>query len=181
MKTRLLGFIAAAVLLGAPATASAALIPVTLNDVTIDSTVYDVTFYQDDGGSTTFNDVFGSGSPTLTFTTLADALAAATAVRAAGDAANFDYTGAPFLNVNGFVLPFAYSATDYSFVMGLSDDPLFEGVFGPFDHTRTAPHTLAFAVFTPAAVPEPVTLSLFGIGVVALCAARLRRKHHPVM
>jgi len=179
MKERVLGFLAAAAVLGTPLTASAAPISVTLNAVTVGSTVFDVTFFQEDF-VTTFNQVFGPGCPVLTFTTSADALSAAAAVLAAGDAVNFDYTPAAGRS-NSFIIPFACTATDFSWVHGVSDDPVV-GVFGPITSLRNSftRNESSFAVFTPtnaAAVPEPATLSLLALGLLGSAyRARKNRK-----
>ena len=119
MKKNLLAMVAVALLVG-PMAANAVIITTSLNNVTIGSDIYNVTFSQDDDGFTLFNDVFGSGSPLLTFTTEADAFAAAVAVRAAADPLNFDYT--PAGDRGAFILPFSFDATSYLHVTGWSDD-----------------------------------------------------------
>jgi hypothetical protein len=155
--------------------AHAALVSTTLAGVTIGAETYDVTFTQDETISTSFNDVFGAGSPALTFTNETDALAAATAVRDAVDAADFDVT--PAFLLNGFVLPFAFDAGSFSHFTAWSDDPSFgDQLLGPFTNPRTQDFSISFASFqqVPNGVPEPATLALLALGFA--CSGLMRRR-----
>lgn len=201
--TRPLTALLSLALLGGASHAGAALVNRTLTGVQIGSSIYDVTFVQDSDSRTSFNNVFGTGSPSLTFTTQADAFAAATAVRAAADALNLDVTPAndfSFTWFNAFNLPFAFTPTEFSFFSAWSDDPGFpltppsgfDGVFGPFTEPRTrnaqgvGEFGGSFVTFTrtgPAPVPVPVplpgTLALLGGALAGLAVLRGRARSAP--
>lgn len=169
---------ALAMALAAPS-AQAAIVTTILNNVTIGAQAYNVIFSQSDTISTTFNDVFGAGSPGLTFTTQSDALAATTAVRDAVDAIDFDVTPAYILN--GFIVPFAFDAASFSHFTAWSDDPAFgDQILGPFDNSRTTTFSISFATFETRTngLPEPVTLVLFGTALAGLGFSGRKRAAH---
>lgn len=155
------------------AAAHAGIVTTTLNGVVIGTQAYNVIFSEDSDGATTFNDVFGAGTPALTFATLADAFDAAMAVRDAADAINLDVTpaGSP---VNAFRLAFSYTGTEFSGFLGWPD--ISNGVFGPVDISRTVEVPGSFAAFEPQRLAEPATLSMFALVLGATGFGPRRRK-----
>lgn len=163
--------------------AHAILLETTLNDVVIGSQIYDVTFYEEDDQNTSFNDVFGTGSPTLTFTSLPEAYYAANAVYEALSATCFpcfDYSPAGEAGgANGFTLPFAFTPTDYTYlVVGYSDDTTgHQHIFGPFVMQRDeSPYFPVSTISLQSEVPEPSTLALLIIGLAGFGIIRSRMK-----
>ncbi len=150
--------------------AQAQTVSTTLPGVVILGNTYDITFTQGVSGFTSFNNVFGTGSPTLTFAA-ASAPAAAAEVLAAVAAAGFDITpGSDNPAAETFMLPFSYTATTFSYYAGWANTPgnTVVGVFGPFpDRTRTSSRAASMLTFT-SPVPEPSSalLALVGTGVV---------------
>jgi hypothetical protein len=168
MSRHLLAFLcAAAPSLYAQAQTASTVLP----GVTIGGSTYDVTFTQGSNGFTRFNDVFGTGSPTLSFND-ASAPGAVAAILAAVAAARFDITpGASNPAAEAFMLPFSYTANTFSYYAGWTDTPgnAFVGVFGPFaDRTRTSARAASIVTFTVSPIPEPsaAPLALVGMGVV---------------
>ena len=156
----------------------------TLNAVAILGNTYDVTFWQDPdaatlgSGGTTFNDVFGAGSPLLTFNA-GNAAAAAAALLSATNAAGFDITpGNNQPNAEVFALPFAYDAADVSYYTGWANTPAnsFTGVLGPFDVGRAFQVRFVSWVTFASAVPEPSTWVLVGLGLLGVVAKSGRRR-----
>lgn len=169
-------FACAVLLVAGSLQAHAAIVTVTFNNVQIGSDTYNVTFSQDSDGFTSFDDVFGLGSPVFMFTNETDAKAVATALQSTADALDLDVTPSGANNV--FLLPFAYTTTQFSFFTGWSDDPLYDGVFGPFTDARTTSTFVgSFATFELAQVPEPGTLALLGVAMAGLTFARRRKLH----
>lgn len=175
MNDTLTGTLMAALLMTIPAAGQAALQSTTLDKVTIGSSVFDVTFTLDSDFTTRFDDVFGTGIPTLPFTEQSEALAAVQAIVGAVNAAGFDVIGGS--RSNGFVLPFSVGASTFQHFTGWASDPAYgTNVFGPFSHQRaTTDYYVAFATLERAGnVAEPTTLALLGFG--ALGVAGLRRR-----
>jgi PEP-CTERM motif len=162
--------LAAACAAGTLVCAHAQTVSSTLFGVSILGNTYDVTFVQSVNAATSFNMVFGSGSPTLAFDA-ATASDAATQLLAATAAAGFDITPAtddPATVV--FILPYAHTATQFSYYAGWAATAgnTFAGISGPFvNRSRSTARLASFATFTPS-VPEPSTALLAVLGGGAL-------------
>jgi hypothetical protein len=140
---------------------------------TILGNTYNVSVLYDPTGSESFNAL----SPTITFTNLADAIAA-------GDAlitqfgSGFDWN--PFnLGLDGGRIVYAADASNYSYVTiclveaGCSSTD----ANGPFTAGVDDTNAFTFIQFSPVTgVPEPITLSLFGAGLAGMAAMRRRNK-----
>lgn len=162
-----------AMLLSLSALSHASLVTSTLNGVTIGGTSYDVTFTQDSDGLNSFNDLFGVGSsPTLTFTSSGDALAAVAAVVAAANSSSFDVSPGGW--GNGFGLAYALDASAFSYVTAFAGS---NNTFGPFTASRDSQLGGAFVTFAVSQVPEPGSLALVAVAMVtALTRSRRRRR-----
>jgi hypothetical protein len=143
--------------------------------ITVSGITYDVFFNKNTQSSTTFNDVYGTGSPSLTFTTQADATAARDAIVANIPAADFDPFGLPSSGFAGFFVPFIYSATGFNRVGAnylIPNGPVTPlGAAANNDaFSRTQAYNFSFVTFQrAAAVPTPALLpGLIGFGVAAI-------------
>jgi hypothetical protein len=169
--------------------AAAAAVPVTqtVGSATILGTTYEVSVLGDSAGESaaqSFNDL----DPSITFTTLADALAAATTLQSVFGAADFDWqpwgiapTDGGTVNTGGRIA-YQSSAQSYSYVTlvpGLTVNGIAGGPFGPFQNvSRDAPNLYTFIQFRAAAtsVPEPGALGLLGLGLFAASLSRMRSR-----
>ncbi len=160
------------------ASAQAAIVTSALNNVSILGDTYNVTFTQDT--VTSFDLVFGAGSSPNLFFTTANAAAATADLLAALNTAGFDPTPAsPSSTMDGFVLPFAYTATGFDYYTGFVDSPSNSniGVFGPFTTSRAfGSRQLSYVSFerVGGTVPEPGSLALVGLAFGGLLMARRR-------
>jgi hypothetical protein len=171
--------VAASSVLVAAGQASAALTTVQASaPITVQGQSYNVFFNKETQSATTFNDVFGTGTPALTFTTLTDATAARDAIVAGIPAAEWDPFGLPTSGFTGIFVPFVASATGFNRVGAnylIPNGPAFplaapnnNDAFG-----RTQSFNFSFVTFQP--VPAPgvgMTAGAFGV----LVAGRRSRR-----
>ena len=140
---------------------------------TILGNTYNVSVLFDPTGSNSFNEL----SPTITFASLADATAAGDAL-VTKFGSGFDWN--PFdAGTDGGRIAFDVVGSNYDYVTicGVQEacDPTV--VQGPFSNDVNDGNGFTFIQFSPVRdVPEPLTLSLFGAGLMGAAAAR-RRKH----
>lgn len=185
-KVLLLSAIAVPLVLGIQKTASAqsaTLItqPASANPIKIGEIDYNVFFNQDSDGLTTFNDVFGSGTPSLTFTDIDEADEAALAIVLSSiDASEF----APGFDVfnEEALIPWAASNASsespggffFSGVAGNLNSPkvTFNGLRGRDFQFGEGSGFITFEEATP--VPTPALLpGLVGLGFSAIRKRKL--------
>jgi PEP-CTERM motif-containing protein len=133
---------------------------------------YNVSVLFDPTGSESFNAL----SPTITFTNSADAIAAADAL-ITQFGSGFDWN--PFNNnLDGGRIVYAADASNYAYVTIclIESGCSATDASGPFSEGVNANNAFTFIQFSlVTGVPEPITLSLFGAGLVG-AAAMSRRK-----
>jgi hypothetical protein len=159
--------------LDSPAVTSAALAaPITQSEGTaiILGNTYDVSVIFDLTGDNSFNSL----SPTFTFTTAADALAAGDALKTQFGS-SFDWN--PFTTSTGGRIAFGATGSNYDFTSVCVTESGCSATAANDPLTRTAPNAFTFIQFSAVtAVPEPLTLSLFAAGVAGLASVRRRKE-----
>jgi PEP-CTERM motif len=140
--------------------------------VRILGTEYDVSLLYDSGRHFALQS-FDELSPTVTFTTQADATAAAEALRDAFGA-RFDWHPAAAADFNGTRIVFALDDTRYDYVT-VSGCCGRSNVFGPFSRGRGDANYYSFAQFA-LAVPEPEACAMMLLGLAAVGMASRRRQ-----
>jgi hypothetical protein len=94
--------------------ASAVTITQASSPITVNGNSYNVFFNQETAASTTFNNVFGTGSPTLTFTNATDATAALSAIIANISPTEWLPLGLPSSGFAGLLVPIVYSTNGFN-------------------------------------------------------------------
>lgn len=165
MKARILGLLAAGLLLAAPMFAHAVPILTPIGNVTINSTVYSVSLLSaTDSTDQSFDDL----SPSITFSDAASAQAA-TAALIATFGLGFDWNPTCTVCFDGVRVVYGFDADTYQYFTASSAF----GLSGPFDRSRTENNSFSFAQFT-AVVPEPGSIMLLGFGLVGFALSRRR-------
>lgn len=153
--------------------------------VTILGNSYNVFFNKETQASTTFNNVYGTGSPTLTFTNATDATAAVNAIVANVPSSFYDPFGVPSSGFVGFFVPFIYSTNGFNrvganYLIPNGPATILGAPTNNDAFSRTQAFNFSFVTFqqvTP--VPEPSaifgTLAVGLAGSAALYKRRLRR------
>jgi hypothetical protein len=155
--------------------AAALTVSASSNPVNILGTDYNVFFNKETQSSTSFNNVFGTGSPTLTFTTKADATAAVNAILASVPAAKYDPFGLPSSGFAGFFVPFIYSGNSFNRVGAnylVPSGPAFflDAPNNNDTYGRNQAFNFSFVTFEKAtAIPTPALLpGLLGMGLAVV-------------
>lgn len=148
--------------------ASAAPITQSVGTATILGANYNVSVLGDSAGNPllqSFNDL----SPTITFTTQADAIAAGNALLAAFGT---DIDWQPFATqATGGRIAFGTDGSTYDYVTVCCS---VDTVNGPFNFPLDYANAFTFIQFSP--VPEPLSLSVFAVGLIGAFAIRRHGK-----
>jgi hypothetical protein len=116
---------------------------------------------------------FNSLNPTITFTTQADATAAAVSLR---DTFGADFDWHPISSLNGVRIVYSFDSSDYNY-MTVSDCCGGSNVYGPHTISRDHGNFFSIAQFTAReAVPEPESYALMMLGLASLRLAARRRQ-----
>ncbi|MTJ51326.1 PEP-CTERM sorting domain-containing protein [Anabaena sp. UHCC 0253] len=164
------------------AASAATLFESTLSNVNIEGTNYNVIFRQYDGGpfNNSFNAFYGTDIPTFTFTTAQQAYDAIEAIRAALLLTPVDVTPAPGSTSTGLRVPFAATATDYSYRTSFNGGNFPTSPTGSFTFSRTSGNPFSMTFFESAdttSVPEPASLiGILGLGAFGVTSLRKRKQ-----
>jgi hypothetical protein len=165
-------YLALVTILFSPMAANAGPIEIEVGMANILGTDYSVSLLADDGGDLSLQS-FNALAPTITFTTLTDAMAAGAALISAFGA---DFDWSPFIGTGaeyptGGRIAYESDATSYSYVTINDLNP--GDQLGPFTTSRDAGNYFSYIQFST--VPEPGTLALLGIGLFGMGLARRKK------